>query len=80
MGFHIKLFFVSYHFLTSKSVILVDYSRVLANDVFLYLHLFMLTYVSPIRYVIDWEDNVLDKNQLAWNLAFSPVVRGFYRT
>ena len=68
--------FFSQHDFISNSAIVVDFCRVFTDAVFFYLRLFRLAYVYTILHVFDWEDPVLDKNQLALNLAFIPVVRG----
>ena len=52
MGFVFKRCFASYHELISNSMIVVDSSKVFADYVFFYLHLFTLTYVFSIVYMI----------------------------
>ena len=59
--------------------IVIDSCGVFADYVLLYLCLFPLTYVSPIRYMTDLEDHVLPKNELARIFLFSPVVCALYR-
>ena len=58
----------------SNSVIIFDSSRFFADYIFFYLRLFTLTYISPICYVIYWEDHVSSKNQISWYIAFILVV------
>ena len=45
---YLKSFF-SYHYLISNSIIVINYWRVLANNVFFNLRLFTMKYKSPIR-------------------------------
>ena len=49
-------------------MIVIGSSSVFTDDVFIYLHLFALTYISPTQYVIYREYHVYTKNYMAWNL------------
>ena len=43
-----------------------------------YLYLLAMVYVSPILYILDWENPVLYKNQLACTLILNYMIHGSY--
>ena len=75
MGFVFEICVVYDHAMISNSIIMFDSRRVFADCVLFYLLLFTLTYVFPICYVIQREDNVLAENQIVWDFSFNSVVR-----
>ena len=61
---------VSYDkYFVSNVVIVINSCGVLLNYIFLNLQLFLLTYVSPMFYMIDWEYHVSLKTELARNFC-----------
>ena len=61
------------------SIIMIDYISVFTDDFSIYVCLFALMYISPIRYAIYREVHVSTKTFLAWNFIISRVVRRAYR-
>ena len=57
------------HDLISNFVIVKYTCKIFVNYVFFNMYLFLMTYVLPIRYMIDWEYNFSPKNELAQNFC-----------
>ena len=79
LSFIFKSCVFSDHNLISKYVIMVNYSRVFVDCVFLHLCLFTLIYVFPIHYVVYWEDHISSKHYLDQNFYLSLVICRVYR-
>ena len=56
----------------SHSMIITSSSGVFTNDVFIYSHMFKMTYIPPTRYVIYGEYHDLPENDLVWNFYLVP--------
>ena len=65
----------SYHDLISNSIIVFDACIFIADCVFSYLCLFMLTYIPPILYVRNWKDHVLSEDHMSWDFTLNRMVR-----
>ena len=64
--------------LISNPIILIDSSWIFKDDIFSYVWLLALMFVSTIYYVFDWEDHILTKTPLAWNPILNSMIRGSF--